>query len=110
MRRRLHAWLLALLFVGGGFVLPAADIAIYHLGANQPEAETRFQADGAPLPHALECVVAHQATGRALTSTSTPPARIESMFVTRRAHLVLLLLTHKPSALARPRAPPAASA
>lgn len=110
MRRRLHAWLLALVFVGGGFVLPGADIAIYHLGVNQPEAETRFQADGAPLPHALECTVAHQATGRALTSTSTPAPRNESAFITRRAQLVPLLLTHEPSPLAQPRAPPAASA
>jgi hypothetical protein len=110
MRRRLHAWLLALVFVGGGFVLPGADIAIYHLGANRPEAETRFQADGAPLPHALECVVAHQATGRALNSTPTPPARLEVVLISRRAHHVLLLLTHEPSPLAQPRAPPAASA
>lgn len=110
MRRRLHAWLLALVFVGGGFVLPSADIALYHLGVPHPEAETRFQADGAPLPHALECVVAHQATGGALTSTINPPSRLESVLVTRRAHLVLLLLSHEPCTLSQPRAPPAASA
>ena len=109
MRRRLHAWLLALIFVGGGFVLPGADIALYHLGVPHPEAETRYQADGTPLPHALECVVAHQATGRALTSAVNPTTRLESALVSRRPHVVPLLLSHKPSTLSQPRAPPPAA-
>jgi hypothetical protein len=110
MRRRLHAWLLALVFVGGGFVLPGADIALYHLGVPHPEAETRYQADGTPLPHALECVVANQATGRALTPTVTPPTQLDFSLISRRPHVVLLLLSHEPSTLSQPRAPPAASA
>ena len=110
VHRRIHAFLLAIVFVAGGIGLPGLDVAVYHRGAPSLEPTTRFQPAGAPLPHTLQCIVGHHTAGRALNPAFAAPVRPEPVIVLRREQGVPLVRSHQLPTLGQPRAPPAPSA
>lgn len=64
--RRLHAILLAVVFIGGGFGVPNADALLYHGGGPVDAAASHVERPGGCGAHAEHCVLALAASLRQL--------------------------------------------
>ncbi|HET7601691.1 MAG TPA: hypothetical protein VFK36_01655 [Gemmatimonadales bacterium] len=108
---RLRALFLAVLFVGGSFVVPVVDGALFHSGRIHSVASTHFDTRGDQSCHAERCLLDAPIAGATLEAARPAPitASAEAFSVTAVRPVDISPSQNTPTAL-HSRAPPHHSA